>query len=673
MTEQPEVIDNSDDGEPISDTTRFLMAQAGTLRPFVVEMQRARPIIQQGIIPFDNSDNERRLDGLEAVTSEIGTDKVAVWADNADVNGAAVFIGVYSPDDSFTQDVIRGFSYASSVTVSSNDNYRIFLRVAVGRDLTNTRVMIDYPATDDDEVVGASGWTLQFSDNSFAYYQRIHPDAGGREFSGLNLGAVILTQVTATVRHYRWDGELNNLSMFAAISEAVSGDRDTREYVAPTENGLVYRRLPDIAPGAGLGVFRGIFDRPSRAGDYVTYLTETVAGERNNDIAAIYSDIDFLVSYYRYEGDTWVFLYDESLLVPAAWAVINNGEGIPFFKMRPFLFDSDVLTPISGAAATINFDVNNVPGGETIASTGTFTVTETQVAEPNAQIRIDYDMTDASRSGQPPTEVELILRMTGDGRIIDRQPLQDYRASHLTFDVSAETAAITLRWAIRVATKGRYHGSVAISNVNFHADDGSADPFIRRVASELVNAEVERTRGRLLPENPTIGDFAKWDGSNWVASAAPSGGASPEMIGLQDVSIGANANTVNVLVNTSVSSVGTLVLALSAGGGRPGSGIRLKAGSYLLTFMGDVDATGERFNPQFSVTGPRVGGDTAPVYFRGTTGEDSAVWHMSLVLPSDSDLTFSARQGQYSTQVGGIGGAGTVSDLRLLIQPLGMM
>ena len=150
-------------------------------------------------------------------------------------------------------------------------------------------------------------------------------------------------------------------------------------------------------------------------------------------------------------------------------------------------------------------------------------------------------------------------------------------------------------------------------------------------------------------------------GSSGAAPVIP-----PELVGFNDVALGANANDNPVAVNTDLTNTGTLVLSVTR------TGARIRAGSYLFTFMGDVDATGERFNPQFAVAASGlVISETPPVYYRGTAGEEATIWSVPIYLQADTDLTFAARQGQYSTQIGGIGGAGTISDLRLQITPVG--
>ena len=141
----------------------------------------------------------------------------------------------------------------------------------------------------------------------------------------------------------------------------------------------------------------------------------------------------------------------------------------------------------------------------------------------------------------------------------------------------------------------------------------------------------------------------------------------PEVVFFNNVTVGANANLNNLAVNTSATSTGTLVESVAA------TGLRLRAGAYLLHFKGTVDATGERFNPQLGVMAAGLGGlaMTSPVYYRGTTGETATSWEAALHLADATDLQFWVRQGQYSTAIGGIGGAGVLSELAMTIFPIG--
>ena len=255
------------------------------------------------------------------------------------------------------------------------------------------------------------------------------------------------------------------------------------------------------AEGTGLGKLRGVFaiTSPQTLSNIPAYLTTNVAGERDGDLAIVEHGTDFVVQVWRYDLSqaTWVKEFEWSTNKPTAWATEGNGERIPaaklpqeipFAAMRPELFDSETEAAIAAANANIAFNVSDVIGGETIAQAGTFQLSAAQVAEPDAQIRIDYDLTDAVRTGQPPTEVELILRVDGSGAIVQSLPVHDRHADILTFDVSSLSAATTLKWAIIVKTKGGYSGTIEITNARFHSSDGAADPFIRRVASALVNS-----------------------------------------------------------------------------------------------------------------------------------------------------------------------------------------
>jgi hypothetical protein len=179
----------------------------------------------------------------------------------------------------------------------------------------------------------------------------------------------------------------------------------------------------------------------------------------------------------------------------------------------------------------------------------------------------------------------------------------------------------------------------------------------------------------LVPDTPgsadAVGYGLKVTGTNprdfaWRPDSGGAAAPAPEIVGFSDVSLGNNANEVAIAVRPTVTHVGQIILSVST------TGVRIKAGSYTVTFFGDVDATGERFNPQLIVN-DSTGAEwiTAPNYYRGTTGEEATVWITPLYLAADSDLTFEARQGQYSTANGGIGGAGTISDFRAFIQPVG--
>ena len=258
----------------------------------------------------------------------------------------------------------------------------------------------------------------------------------------------------------------------------------------------------EAAGGTGVGKLRGVFAPSVQAyHDVSAYLTTQVAGERNLDLALVLQPAAFGVELWRFNTAPDPSVWERQATWwqerPLAWATRGNGErmpdgklpeALPFANMRAKLFDSDVETAIAGADVTIAFDVDNVIGGETIAMPGQFNVTAEQVAEDDAQLRITYDMTDAVRVGMPPTETELILRTVGTGIVLASLPVHDRHADTLTFDLSSLNAATALRWAIIVKTKGRYHGNITISAARFHSSDGQADPFIRRVASKLVNA-----------------------------------------------------------------------------------------------------------------------------------------------------------------------------------------
>ena len=140
----------------------------------------------------------------------------------------------------------------------------------------------------------------------------------------------------------------------------------------------------------------------------------------------------------------------------------------------------------------------------------------------------------------------------------------------------------------------------------------------------------------------------------------------PEFLQLQDVSVGADTNRNTINLQSRGNQTGSIVLSLSAGG------IRMKAGSYMLTFMGLPDARADRFNPLIGVyDGAQELSNSQPVYMRGTANEADTSWQCPLNLVNDTDVSFYARQGQVSTQGDGVTGAGAVRNLMLMIQAVG--
>lgn len=247
----------------------------------------------------------------------------------------------------------------------------------------------------------------------------------------------------------------------------------------------------------GVGVLRGLFTPGRAVRDVAAWLGDQVDGERAGDVALTYDVEGSAASLYRYVVD-WEEVFTWGLAVPAAWAVAGNGQGIPFDKLRPFLFDGEVNTPIvyptlgQGGRVVIAFDVNNVPAGATVASPLTFDITADQAMEPDRQLRISYDLTRTTLTGHDPTALEIVLRHSVSGAIVATAPVKDEGADNARIDLSGVTEAATLRWAFRVATTGRYAGEIEFTSAVFHSSDGPADPFIRRLAAVLVSAEATR-------------------------------------------------------------------------------------------------------------------------------------------------------------------------------------
>ena len=87
---------------------------------------------------YDHSASERRLSLLEQKTSELDVRDHTSWIDATQVSNAALFAQV--ADLETVPETIVGFSWTLSQTISTADNYTIYLRLAVGTDVNYRQV-----------------------------------------------------------------------------------------------------------------------------------------------------------------------------------------------------------------------------------------------------------------------------------------------------------------------------------------------------------------------------------------------------------------------------------------------------------------------------------------------------------------------------------------------------
>lgn len=236
MTEQPVLIGDSDDGRDLLDTMVGLLGMPNSDEVFVAALLRlkgyfagdkldrdlsnATPDINQitafrSVIRVDL--DERRIAVLEALTSEIAPNERPIWRPATDANVGAVTYTVYNDRVTPSQDDVVAMNYAVSQTVNTDDNVRLYLRVATGRAKSSTRVWVDY-RTISDVALSNSHFVLKFTAGRFDYYAwEIDAGSGPLPYESFNRGAVLQVQLAATERHNSWTGEILNSSMAAAI------------------------------------------------------------------------------------------------------------------------------------------------------------------------------------------------------------------------------------------------------------------------------------------------------------------------------------------------------------------------------------------------------------------------------------------------------------------------
>ena len=269
------------------------------------------------------------------------------------------------------------------------------------------------------------------------------------------------------------------------------------------------------------GLFKGIINVQGQT-DIPAYLRQQVTGEIDGDRVITYNTTT--VSIYQYVGEptsnfnlvvSWARMATSTPGTPgrsdadlerfietvvAAWAVQGSGEGIPGSKTFDGLFKAETETNIPAANVTIqamagdNSKPNELIEGTTPAST-TFQITKTQAEASGAQIRVEWDLVRSRLDGKAPQDIELLLRDSTTDVVKGKHNVKDEGEGHATFDVSG-TAAATYRWAVKIATKGRYEGALRISSTTYQTGDALADPHIRSVVHPIVNEESDERQAQ---------------------------------------------------------------------------------------------------------------------------------------------------------------------------------
>ena len=154
------------------------------------------------------------------------------------------------------------------------------------------------------------------------------------------------------------------------------------------------------------------------------------------------------------------------------------------------------------------------------------------------------------------------------------------------------------------------------------------------------------------------------------ALVGPGAPARAETISVENIQVAHGSATVDGTI-AAAQALGAIVRA------KTGIRVTLASGLYLVVVSSGIDAYDERAYPQFvirSVDGLTVLCETTGRYYRsGDAAGDVAQSGVSigaLHLTAETEVRIGARQQDYTTSFGGVGGAYTATDIEVMLVPL---
>ncbi len=277
-----------------------------------------------------------------------------------------------------------------------------------------------------------------------------------------------------------------------------------------------------------------------------TVLQTRISGEKDQDLVIGYSATE--VKVFRFSASANVFQEvftfprsgrsDSDLetfieRIVSAWAVQGNADGIPGSKTFDGLFTGEQDTPLPAANTEIDFDVGTTDDAdvvdETDAEDTSFNITAEQANQSGAFIRCRWTVGGTEVNFRP-TDVELLLQVRDTGAVIGEHNLP---VTGLSTTGTAEFPvgdAGAKRWAIRVVTKGRYHGNVMVTEATYHGTRSLADPAIEHVVHPIVSVEADE---RQAEDRRLTAEIARVEGIKAIVNGLPAATATRKTSAIQ--------------------------------------------------------------------------------------------------------------------------------------------
>ena len=320
---------------------------------------------------YDHTANERRLAILEQKTSELDVRDHDSWVDTTQVANAAMFAQL--SDIETTPEIIVGFSWALSQTITTAGNYSIFLRLAVGTDVNYRQVAHENAAgVAQPDLHG--NWVTLLTQGGFNYYYWQQPLVGGtwQGFISLALNDALRVQSTQTATHTEYYGEVPGkiteserravdyarvrVSDLDVVNVPVWNAQTSIVYALVPSGGAQDQRIPLGQAPTGSIVWRTDYTLTApEAGSYSIIIRVPVGlrGFLKDYRVTLDSYSDILDTFFDYNtGTTYIYYAQRQLQLEAGQRIaIQHHGSATHTRYDGQLADAALATAFSGANA----------------------------------------------------------------------------------------------------------------------------------------------------------------------------------------------------------------------------------------------------------------------------------------------------------------------------------
>ena len=188
--------------------------------------------------------------------------------------------------------------------------------------------------------------------------------------------------------------------------------------------------------------------------------------------------------------------------------VAGGGGGLTGPQAEDYLFDPADKAAL-GFAGELVFDIGNPDDANLVTETDAYSSGFRMPPVVGGEITVDYVL-DGTITGAQPVDADLVLERAGDGSDVATHNLVLPDSSG-TMKIPADGLSnVNLRFAIRATTKGRFNGSLVLSDLAYSSSESRAAPFVREIMDPVLSGQQkEFERQREVVEQELVAGDAK--------------------------------------------------------------------------------------------------------------------------------------------------------------------